>query len=51
MRAMLLFIIGLLIGSLEEIEEFDAFVAELEAMGLREWEEIYQNAYNNYHGI
>jgi len=31
-----------------DIEEFDAFVAELEAMGLREWEEIYQNAYNNY---
>ena len=31
-----------------DIEEFDAFVAELEGMGLREWEQIYKNAWANY---
>ena len=31
-----------------DIEEFDAFVTELEGMGLREWEAIFQGAWDNY---
>ena len=31
-----------------DIEEYDAFVTELEGMGLREWEQIYKNAWANY---
>ena len=30
------------------IDEYDAFVAELEKMGLREWENIYKEYYANY---
>lgn len=30
------------------IDEFEAFVAELEGMGLRDWEKIYQDYYANY---
>ena len=31
-----------------DIEEFDAFVGELEAIGLREYEGYYQAAYESY---
>ncbi len=31
-----------------DIEEFDAFVKEIEDMGFRDWEDIYKNAYDNY---
>ena len=30
------------------IDEYEAFVAELEGMGLREWEQIYKDYYANY---
>ena len=31
-----------------DIEEYDAFVTELEGMGLREWENIFKGAWANY---
>ena len=31
-----------------DLDEYEAFVAELEDMGLRDWEAIYQKAYDNY---